>query len=153
MLGLEDPFLQEYEGVEDPFPQGTEEVEDLFPQGTEGPAQLSRGFISPAVSLFSLGYFSWGPAGGRRRWFAGAKAFGTADRTAVRELYDFAVAEAHVAGGKMQIGLWMSIMGQYIIMILGEQGRKLDDARIGSHDSYSEISERAFQARDDSESA
>ena len=73
-------------------------LEDPFPQGPEGPAQLSRVFIPPVGLLLPLQYFSWGPAGGRRRGFAGAKAFGTSDQTSVREPYDFAVAEAHIAG-------------------------------------------------------
>ena len=92
MLRLEDLFPQESEGVEDPFPQGP-----------EGPAQLSRGFISPAVLLFPLQYFSWGPVGGRRG-FAGAKAFGTADQTAVREPYDFAVSEAQAFTSRFSYG-------------------------------------------------
>ena len=101
MLRLEDLFPQESEGSEDSFPQEYDGVEDPCPQESDGPAQLSRVFIPSVVPLFLLfpfQYFSWGPAGGRRRGFAGAKAFGTADQTAVREPYDFAVSQAHVAG-------------------------------------------------------
>ena len=103
MLRLEDPFPQEYEGSENSFPQEYEGIEDPCPQESDGPAQLSRVFILPVGLLFWVQYFSWGPAGGRRWGFAGAKAFGTADQTAVREPYDFAVSEAHVAGGAGQL--------------------------------------------------
>ena len=92
--------------LEDPFPQESEGIEEPFPQGSEGPAQLSRGFILSVGLLFPLQYFSWGSAG--RRGVAGAKAFGTADRTAVRQPYDFAVSEAHVAGGVGQLDFLVS---------------------------------------------